>query len=221
MGIFGRMWRSPVVRDVGLLAAGAAAGYVAGRDLASKQATTASAQAATPSPTTASAPSSGPLDLAQVLQALRAPDALLEVMLAAEEAGYVASYYERHVRSVPAGTTQTFTDSTPADTVAFTVGYRAAMDPATATATATVSTDSLAPFATAVPLQGDWSLRGPFLAPIHFQIVYQVAGDPDDDGDFASDLQAALVNVDYARSVLRPWFQRQFAAIAGAVGVQY
>lgn len=164
-------------------------------------------------------PSSSPLSLAQTLAALRAPDVVLESMLAAQKTGFVQPWFHRQQDTVPAGTTQTFTDEAPAGWVAFTVAYRTAADPASSSVQVTTSLDQMAPFAANVPMPGDWTLRGAFLPPVQFSIEYTVAGDPDRDVAFVREVQAALVDSRQYRLVLLPLFEAWFAAIGQSQGV--
>ncbi len=166
-----------------------------------------------------SAVPSSPLSLAQTLAALRAPDVVLEAMLAAQETGFVQSWFDRQESTVPAGTTQVFTDEVPSGWVTFVVAYRTAVDPASSSVQVTTSLDQQAPFAQGVPMPGDWTLRGAFLPPVQFSVEYTVVGDPDRDVTFAREIQAALVDARQYRLVLLPLFAGWFRAIGRSQGV--
>jgi len=166
-------------------------------------------------------PSPATLTLAQALAAIRAPDTILEVMLAAQETGYVQDWFHRLQSDVPAGTVQTFVDNTPPGWQTFIVAYRTAVDPASAAVRITTSLDSESPFASDVPMPGDWNLRGAFLSPVSNAVTFTVEGDPDQDVSFVREFQAALVNVDHYRLVIRPLLRQWFMALSASQRVSY
>lgn len=163
--------------------------------------------------TTSSKPSTS-----ETLEALRAPDDILEVLMAAQLRGEVDPFFQRMLMMVPAGTQQSMLMEIPQGKLGYIVGvHRMQLTPDLTQAQIThIDDDSATPLVDAVSGIGNVSVAGPFFRPVRYSITHIVRGDPDLDVQFVAQMQGVYMSDQLAQQTLAPMWRGWYAAMRAA-----
>jgi len=164
---------------------------------------------------------SPPAGSGSVVQAIRTPDEMLQVLLAALKRGQIDRWYARQTMPVPAGTTQEMVMGLPGpDLVGLVVGQHVMqVSPSLASVLVThVDDRNPIPLIEDAPANGPIGLLGAFIRPVAVEIKHIVQGDPNEDVLFTMQLQGVLMKRAYWSKTFQPMLQAWYEGIASAYG---
>lgn len=147
--------------------------------------------------------------LAAMVPAFRAPDTVLDVLMAAQQRGYVEGVLARLAFTVYAGQNVSLTLPTPTNEVGFVVAEdRMDVSPHSVDLTVTGGEDTNYPTLVNVPMESSLRVTGSLYYPVSFQFTRKIGADPWRDIRYTETVSLVLVNATFYSDRLQPYLTR-------------